>query len=50
MGVLMVITASAFLTGAVSAVSIWLLETLPRCKISANSPGNKRAAQAKLLP
>jgi cytochrome c-type biogenesis protein len=29
MGVLMVITGVAFLTGAVSNVSIWLLETFP---------------------
>ena len=29
MGVLMVITGIGFLTGAVSSVSIWLLETFP---------------------
>jgi cytochrome c-type biogenesis protein len=29
MGVLMVITGIGFLTGAVSGVSIWLLETFP---------------------
>jgi cytochrome c-type biogenesis protein len=29
MGVLMVITGIGFLTGAVSNVSIWLLETFP---------------------
>jgi cytochrome c-type biogenesis protein len=29
MGVLMVITGIAFLTGAVSNASIWLLETFP---------------------
>ena len=29
MGVLMVITGIAFLTGAISNVSIWLLETFP---------------------
>jgi cytochrome c-type biogenesis protein len=29
MGVLLVITGIGFLTGSVSAVSIWLLETFP---------------------
>jgi cytochrome c-type biogenesis protein len=29
MGVLLVITGICFLTGSVSAVSIWLLETFP---------------------
>jgi cytochrome c-type biogenesis protein len=29
MGVFMVITGIAFLTGSISAVSIWLLETFP---------------------
>jgi cytochrome c-type biogenesis protein len=29
MGVLMVMTGIGFLTGAVSGVSIWLLETFP---------------------
>jgi cytochrome c-type biogenesis protein len=29
MGVLMVLTGIGFLTGSVSAVSIWLLETFP---------------------
>jgi cytochrome c-type biogenesis protein len=29
MGVLLVITGIGFLTGAVSSVSIWLLETFP---------------------
>ena len=29
MGVLMVVTGIAFLTGSVSTVSIWLLETFP---------------------
>jgi cytochrome c-type biogenesis protein len=29
MGVLMVITGIGFLTGAVSSISIWLLETFP---------------------
>ena len=29
MGVLMVITGIGFLTGAVTSVSIWLLETFP---------------------
>jgi cytochrome c-type biogenesis protein len=29
MGVLLVITGVGFLTGSVSAVSIWLLETFP---------------------
>jgi cytochrome c-type biogenesis protein len=29
MGVLMVVTGIGFLTGAVSSVSIWLLETFP---------------------
>jgi cytochrome c-type biogenesis protein len=29
MGVLMVITGIAFLTGAVTNISIWLLETFP---------------------
>ena len=29
MGVLMIITGIGFLTGAVSGVSIWLLETFP---------------------
>ena len=29
MGVLMVITGVAFLTGSISNVSIWLLETFP---------------------
>ncbi len=29
MGVLMVITGVAFLTGAISNVSIWLLDTFP---------------------
>jgi len=33
MGVLMVITGIGFLTGAVSGISIWLLETFPHCKI-----------------
>ena len=30
MGVLMILTGIGFLTGAVSGVSIWLLETFPR--------------------
>jgi cytochrome c-type biogenesis protein len=29
MGVLMILTGIGFLTGAVSSVSIWLLETFP---------------------
>jgi cytochrome c-type biogenesis protein len=29
MGVLMVLTGIGFLTGSVSAVSVWLLETFP---------------------
>jgi cytochrome c-type biogenesis protein len=29
MGVLLVVTGVAFLTGSISAVSIWLLETFP---------------------
>jgi cytochrome c-type biogenesis protein len=29
MGVLMILTGIGFLTGAVSTVSIWLLETFP---------------------
>jgi cytochrome c-type biogenesis protein len=29
MGVFMVITGIAFLTGSISAVSVWLLETFP---------------------
>jgi cytochrome c-type biogenesis protein len=29
MGVLLVLTGIAFLTGSISAVSIWLLETFP---------------------
>jgi cytochrome c-type biogenesis protein len=29
MGVLMIVTGVGFLTGAVSSVSIWLLETFP---------------------
>jgi len=29
MGILMVITGIGFLTGAISGVSIWLLETFP---------------------
>ena len=29
MGVLMVVTGIGFLTGAISSVSIWLLETFP---------------------
>ena len=29
MGVLMVVTGIGFLTGAVSGVSVWLLETFP---------------------
>ena len=36
MGVLMIITGIGFLTGAVSNVSIWLLETFPRCRASAS--------------
>jgi cytochrome c-type biogenesis protein len=36
MGVLMVITGIGFLTGSVSAISIWILEARP-CKISARS-------------
>ena len=37
MGVLMVITGIGFLTGSVSAVSIWLLDTFPACRISARA-------------
>jgi cytochrome c-type biogenesis protein len=50
MGVLMVITGIGFLTGAVSSISIWLLETFPALSKFRLRPRNKLASRCTETP